>query len=148
MTTIFSKFRALSRAERTALLSALLMLPLFSIGLHVFGLPRFNAWLERAPIAARPYPTREQLARIATLIRMAGNRVPVASTCLTRSLLLGWWLRRRGVRGELRIGVRLSGGKFEAHAWLEYGGRPLNDSDDIAMAFAAFDEPLSYKSFS
>ncbi len=129
------------------LLTAALLLPIFWIALRVLGLPRLQAWLDRPLLAGRPSPLREELARIGTLVNIAGNHAPGPSTCLTRSLLLGWLLRRRGACGELRIGVRLNRGDFEAHAWVEYEGRPINDADDIALRFAPFTEPLSYKLF-
>jgi hypothetical protein len=47
-------------------------------------------------------------------------------------------LRRRGIAGDLRIGVRKEAGRFEAHAWVELGGRVLNDNEDVGERFAAF----------
>ena len=70
------------------------------------------------------------------------------SNCLTRSLLLVWLLRRRGVSTDLRIGVRLSQGNLEAHAWVEHEGSAINEASDIGARFAAFDAPLSYQLFS
>ena len=50
--------------------------------------------------------------------------VPTDSRCLMRSLVLLKLLTRRGIDGQLVIGVR-SGPPFEAHAWIETGGLPL-----------------------
>ena len=142
-----AKFRALSWPERKLLFDSMLLLPLFWIGLRVFGLLRFQGWLNRTAAIARPSPRREELAAMGALVNIAGSHVPWPSTCLTRSLLLGWLLRRRGVSSELRIGVRLDEGRLEAHAWVEYEGRPINDADDVAARFAPFNEPLSPKMF-
>jgi hypothetical protein len=51
------------------------------------------------------------------------------------------------VNSDLRIGVRLIEGRLEAHAWVEYQGKPINDTQDVSERFAAFDGPLSPKSF-
>lgn len=143
-----SKFRALSWSDQQVLLTSMLLLPLFWLGLRVAGLSRFQAWLNRSPILSAAPRSREELEAIGALVNTAGNQAPVRSTCLTRSLLLIWLLRRRGVRGELRLGVRLLDGRLEAHAWVEYEGNPLNDVRDVSERYAAFDGPLSPTSFS
>jgi hypothetical protein len=130
------------------LAEAMLFLPLFWIALRVLGLPRLCAWLSSSPTVVRRSPSNEELAAIATMVNIAGNHVPFPSTCLTRSLLLKWLLRRRGVDSDVRIGTRLTRGQFEAHAWVEHNGTPLNDQPDIATRFAAFDEPVSARLFS
>ena len=148
MSRKLSRFLALSLPERRVLLQAMLLLPLFWAGLRVLGLSRLHSWATHAPRAAgAPRPDVEPVT-IGALINSAGNHVPFPSTCLTRSLLLIWLLHRRGVRSELRIGVRTIDGRLDAHAWVEYAGRPLNDAQDVAERFAAFEGPLSPESFS
>ena len=148
MTSRLARFRALSWPEQRVVVVAMLLLPPFWIGLRVLGLSRFLTWLTRSPVVVRAPRSREELAAIGALVNVAGNHVPFPSTCLTRSLVLKWVLRCRGVDSELRIGVRLNEGTFEAHAWVEHEGQPLNDAQDIAARFAAFNEPLSDRLFS
>lgn len=148
MSTKLAKFRALSWPERKVLFAATLLLPMFWIGLRVFGLPRFQARLKRSSAVTQTARSDEDLCRIGALVNIAGNHVIFPSTCLTRSLLLDWLLYRRGVNSELRIGVRLVQGRLEAHAWVEFAGKPVNDTQDVAERFAAFDGPLSPESFS
>lgn len=100
----------------------MLLLPLFRAGLRVFGFARFQAWLDRSPLVAQIPPTFDEMAAIGRLVNIAANHAPGPATCLTRSLLLIWLLRRRGVSADLRIGVNLTQGKLEAHAWVEYAG--------------------------
>ena len=53
--------------------------------------------------------TREALAQARSAARMttiAANRGPYRATCLRRSLLLLWLLRRRGITASIRFGVR------------------------------------------
>jgi hypothetical protein len=70
--------------------------------------------------------------------RLVAAHWPAGDTCLRRCLLLGHRLRR--LDPVLRIGVRRdSAGAFEAHSWLEIGGRPL---DLDAAGFAALERPV------
>jgi hypothetical protein len=148
MPSKFARFRALSPSEQYVLVQAMLLLPVFWVGLRVFGLSRHVSWLGHSrPVKTRS-PASEDLAPIGALVNAAGNHSLFPSTCLTRSLFLTWLLRRRGVENDLRIGVRFNGGSFEAHAWVEHEGRPVNDASDVAARFAAFNEPVSYRSFS
>lgn len=143
-----AKFRGLAWPEQKVLLAAMLLLPLFWAGLRVLGLSRFQAWLGRSRLPAQSPPTFDEMATIGALVNIAANYAPGPATCLTRSLLLIWLLRRRGVSADLRIGVQLAQGKLDAHAWVEYAGKPINDAQDVAERFAAFNEPLSSESFS
>jgi hypothetical protein len=56
----------------------------------------------------------------------AARYVP-GGTCLAKSVALAWILRRNGVAATVRIGVR-TGGRFDAHAWVECEGAPINDA--------------------
>ena len=81
-------------------------------------------------------------------MNIATRHTPFRATCLSRSLLLGWLLRRRGVASDLRIGVRLTNGVLDAHAWVECSGVPVNDRPDIAAQFALFCDLVPLGSFS
>lgn len=136
-----AKFNALSWPERRTLLAAMAWLPLFWLGLRCFGLQRLQAWLQRPTAASAGSLTRAEIARMGALVNSAARWAPIPATCLTRSLLLGWMLRRRGVASQLRIGVRLVQGTLAAHAWVEYEGVPINDQPDVGQQFAAFETP-------
>jgi hypothetical protein len=56
---------------------------------------------------------------------------------------LWWMLRRQGIHGELHIGARKQGGRFEAHAWVELDGRILNDDVGVHQHYARFDAPIA-----
>ena len=141
-----AQLRALDRQERHVLFTAIALLPLFSLGLRAFGLVRFQSLLTRRPLPAQ-VPTAVDASLLAAQVNRAARHSPLAVSCLARSLLLGWMLRRRGIPGELRIGVRLAAGTIEAHAWIECGGVPINDRAAITEEFAAFDRPLLVTSF-
>ena len=137
-----AKFIALPWPERRTLLTAIVLLPLFWLGLHCFGLRRLQTWLQRPEPATATSLSMNEIVRIAALVNGAAALASIPATCLTRSLLLGWMLRRRGVASQLRIGVRMNQGKLDAHAWVEYAGVPINDQLDVGQRFAAFDEIL------
>jgi hypothetical protein len=58
-------------------------------------------------------------------------------------MTLWWMLRRDGVDGELHIGARKQGEKFEAHAWVELDGQVLNDGVEVHQHYARFDAPIA-----
>ena len=144
-----AQFGNLSGMQRRTLVAAWLWLPLFWIGLRTLGLDRFQSHLQRKPIAARQASPMQQndVRALAEAVNIAASHTPFHATCLTRSLLACWLLRRRGVSSELRIGVNLSSGSLKAHAWVECAGHPVNDRADIADEFKPFDSPPSMAAF-
>lgn len=132
---------ALSPGERGILLTSSVLLPLFWLALRVLGLKRFGALLVRRPLHAEPQAAIGARS-LAGLVNTAARHSPLAATCLTRSLLLVWLLRRRGIASDLRIGVRFVQGTLEAHAWVECDGVPVNDEARVAQDFAAFDKQI------
>ena len=139
-----AKLRALTPAERRLLIVSCGAAPLVTGGLALFGFRRVHAVMARWP---RPRNVRlrtandawERARSAARVVTIAAGRGPVRATCLRRSLLLWWLLRWDGIETILRVGVNRDGGSLHAHAWVEYGGRPLNDAEDIALRFPAFE---------
>ena len=134
-----SIYRALPEREQKVLLASLALLPLFWLGLRLAGLRRFQAWLDRSPVAQRTPLTHTEAAALGVAVNRAANHVFGPVTCLTRSLLLRWLLRRYGTTSDLCIGVRLEQGEFAAHAWVEKDGIPLNDRPEFAARYAIFE---------
>lgn len=136
------KWWALPRCERRWLMQAILLLPLLHIALAVLGLRRLQrvlAWLTPTTLQAA-VQIDQQVGMLARIVTLAAHHGPYRATCLRRSLLLWWWLRRSGIASELRIGVQRHGHHFAAHAWVEVGGVAVNDGEDVAERFAAFDQ--------
>lgn len=137
-------FRSLPAGEQRCYLSALLLLPLVDIGLRLSAWQRCQQWAERwakaGPVAGRNYPAPR---RMAWLVERAARHCPWPATCLRRSLLLWAFLLRSGVASELRLGFRNSDGKFEAHAWVEWNGLPLNDTPDVRTRYAVPEQALT-----
>ena len=152
MTTHFNRFlqfNTLSKVQQLTLLAAWAWLPLFWLGLRVLGLPRLQALLQRRPLAAEPASVLmlPEIQALGEAVNIAARQSPFPATCLTRSLLLGWLLRRRGVTSELHIGVRLTQGMLDAHAWVECDGVPVNDRPDVNAQFASFGDLIPLEAF-
>jgi hypothetical protein len=75
------------------------------------------------------------------MVKVAAARLPVPTSCLSRSVVLWALLRAQGVDATLRFGVRRAGEGIDAHAWVEYHDRPLNDADDVGRRFAVLTAP-------
>lgn len=135
------KWLALSWAERAIFLQSLLALPILALALRVAGFRRVYGFLLRSSPAAgahhRPV-SQQEVSGLARMVNAAANHGLVQATCLPRSLLAWWLLRRRGVISEIKIGVRVHQGQFEAHAWVQREGIVLNDRPDVGQRFAAF----------
>lgn len=110
------------------------------LSLRAMGLRRTQRWLG----LSRPVPPRAQpLAgttmagahRLAELAAIAGRRGPLNTTCLRQALAVQWWLRRRGLDPQLRIGARKVGDSLDAHAWVELDGTPLAQDELLHTAF-------------
>lgn len=78
----------------------------------------------------------KRLARIADAV---ADRMPFGGRCLQRSLVLIWLLRRRGIAGQMRIGVLKGADQMAAHAWVEVAGEPVNDTPGHCAAFVVFE---------
>jgi hypothetical protein len=139
----FLRYRALEPEARRLFWRALGLLLFISVSLRMRGfaatrdalqrkLP--HDYLEKAG-AAPPAEIVEQTCR---MVRAAAHYGTRRATCLEQSLALWYLLRKQHVAASLRIGVRKSARKFEAHAWVEHGGVPLNDAEEVHQHYAAF----------
>jgi len=148
------RFLKLSNVERRALITALFWLPFSAGGLRIVGYRRWHAWLTSdLPSPAGPGMTGVALNKESQdSVRLAARMVQAAAreglwsgTCLERSLVLWWMIRRQGLQAELKIGARKNEGSFEAHAWVEVDDVALNDSEQLHRHYEPFEasSPLS-----
>jgi len=120
------------------LAEAIVTLLAVQIGLHVVDFPRLLSWTRRTH-RRTPLPAH-QVRHVAWLVSIAGRLTPCR--CLARSLTLARVLGRRGVVTQMRIGVLTEGGTLQAHAWVEWTGRVLNDHPGNLQRFAPFDRSI------
>ena len=150
------RFSLLTAEARGIFLRAAVLLPVISASLRIRG---FRATQE---FLLRFLPLDRQASRdgdmacvqrdqdgtqlIARMVNAAVRHAWSAATCLEKSLALWWLLRRRRIPCELRIGARKTGGKFEAHAWVERGGVALNEPQQEHRHYATFDAAFPLQS--
>ena len=146
------RWRALTSTERKHLAQALLGLTWVALGTRWLG---FKAMHRRVTLSALVGGSLDTPCAVANAraiqrwVEVAARRGPIAGTCLTRSLTLLMLLKREGIPGDLRIGVRLDAGKLDAHAWVEVNGEPVNETPDVASRYAAYERtvPINSKGF-
>jgi hypothetical protein len=134
MINSWHKVKELSSWELWVLLQALCLLPLLVMGLRLKGFKSIHSTLaNRLPVGdvSIENNTLSQAYSIARMVREAAVHGFCSATCLPQSLLLWWFLRRRRIGGDLRFGVHKRETRFEAHAWVEVDGVPVNDTEDV-----------------
>lgn len=81
-----------------------------------------------------PLDRVDDARRVALAVNRAAEFGMFRPRCLVRSRALRKMLDDAGIQGALvRVGVRLSHGRFLAHAWVEYAGQVVGD-DPAAVA--------------
>ena len=90
-------------------------------------------WLAAAR-ASHPSPDHEQCARtLARRFEAARRLIPLNRHCLTDSLALLHFLRRRSLSASLLFGVKRH--PFAAHCWLQDDQMVLNDDSETVRGF-------------
>jgi len=69
------------------------------------------------------------------LVETIAGRHLTKITCLPRALTITRLLGRRGIRTDLKMGLRREADIVKGHAWVEYNQRPINDADDISTVY-------------
>ena len=136
------RWRTLSGAERRVFCQASLLLPGCRFALWWVSFQRLQSLISRLRPCARQ---RGAIAAtsVAAMVSSAAALSPLDYSCLHRSLALCWLLARRGVAGQLRIGVRQDENGFTAHAWVEIDGVPINDVPEVRARFTAFERDFA-----
>jgi hypothetical protein len=141
-------WRVLPWATRIRILQLWLQLPCCMLLLRTFGFNRLYTWLlHHSPPLDPSVPTpavMTEVRKLGHLTNLAARHHIVRPTCLHRSFLLWWLLRRRGLDARLQIGVRRTAdskaptAEIEAHAWVEMNGQVINDAAEVQSCFATF----------
>lgn len=127
----------LSPKEWLFFIEAWFWLLIFDIGLRTqpfSDLQAYAACLASQPKNS-PAQTRKLICALQTAIDHARYNHLYPMTCLRRALTLQKMLAQRGIASELKIGVRKEADQLSAHAWLEYQGKPLGESEQIVEKF-------------
>lgn len=140
------KLSALAPDEWRLLMAAPLALPLTALALRRWGLRRVQATLAVRRPRSRPEIVNESATarRIAWCVQVTAAYAPWPANCLQRSVVLWWFLLRRGIDSDLRIGVRRGDhGVLDFHAWIEHGGEVINDRPAMRAVYATFDRAIA-----
>jgi hypothetical protein len=134
------RLRALSAREHVLLAAAALVLPAMVGLLPLVGYGRIQRRLLRIPRggASLPADADARIASTVKIVDLVAARMPLRSACLSQSLALSALLRVQGIPAEVRLGVRPGDQPLDAHAWVEYRGRPLNETAEIVGSYTVF----------
>jgi hypothetical protein len=142
-------FSRLTKAERLLALEAAVGLAATWIALRTVGFRRWRRVLESPAIRKKSNApaTGVSTREIANVVRMeeaAARNLFFDTNCLEQSLVLWWLLQKRGVSADLLIGARKDADRFEAHAWVEFAGAPLNSTGEGHLHFVPFEEQITW----
>jgi hypothetical protein len=125
-------------------------LPVVAVSLRLRGLRATQATL-KAFLSKSGERNRQRKAdgtmakdasQVAGIVQAAARYGAMSPTCLEKSLALWWLLGRRGMTSSLRIGTRKTADGLEAHAWVEFDGKALNEANETRDRYAAFEGTL------
>jgi hypothetical protein len=136
------RFAALEPEARSCLLRSIWTAILVRVSFRLRGYARTRQSLASRLSDGEKRLVPERESEIVELhswaIRTTGEQVPGA-TCLVRSVALWWLLARHGIDSEIHFGVTKDAIDLEAHAWLEWNGRPLTDTEDPRERFTTLE---------
>ena len=135
------RFFALSGADRVALLSYGVRVPVYQLALIVMGYERFQRIFIPSQLSGRTPKSIEYAKHHGQLVNMAVGAIAGGDNCLLRSVILSRHLAKRGYAPEVIFGTRKDCSSFQAHSWVEVDGLVVNDRDDIALSHALFEAP-------
>lgn len=141
-----NKVGQLSWWERRLLFQSLLLLPLIHVALLVLGYFYLRGMMEKLlplksiDISSSEMENIKRARDIARIVSIAARHGIYKATCLRRSLLVWWFLRGQGIQSHICFGVRKMDRQLEAHAWVEYQGVVVNDSERVREAFQTLEE--------
>ena len=101
---------------------------------------------DRAPDATRgslphdtPHDSRAVIGHWRAAVDRALALLPGDTGCLVRATTLSRHLVAAGLDATVRIGVRRTGTRLDAHAWVEVDGRPVGEPASHVAGFLPLD---------
>lgn len=135
------KALSLSRGEWWLLTRAWVLLLLVDVALRsgMMSFRRLQKILApklRTLDKSQPEDARVAIRRLRRGVDIAARYHLYPMTCLRRSLVLQRLLGQQGIAADLQIGVRKEEENLNAHAWLEYHGQPIGESESISAHYS------------
>jgi hypothetical protein len=136
------------KRRKRLILEALLLPAVIWAAVRVVGVIRTMRFLRRWALSGRNSLSSESPVAIIAAARQAQiivrKNTGMGGTCLIRSLTLWALLLKSRLESNIQVGVRNTDGKIEGHAWVEYGGRPLNEHLSVVETYTQFADALSF----
>lgn len=129
------RFPAMQKAVDTCL--ALIGLACIDVALKLLGFPRVYRIVKAWPTRPSRGLEEETVLRVCAAVSNASFYYLRHSWCFARSIVTTCLLRLRGVEARLVIGCTKI--PFRSHAWVEVGGRIVNDRDDLKETYGVLD---------
>ncbi len=145
----FERYRRLDPEARKLFKRAAVLLPQIAVSLRIRGFKKTKDALQKKLLRSHPLQPLENERAVEAvewtcrMVRAAAHHGLLRPTCLVESLALWYLLQKQGISCNLRIGVRKASKKFEAHAWVEYAGTALNQTEEHHQHYAAFDSAFA-----
>ena len=135
----FDRLLGLNAVQWRALGASLFLVPAVQVSLQRKGFLVTARFLgrrsDRRPVA----PDVDLGRRLSEAVAIVAGRRLVGAPCLSRSLVVWFLLRRRGIDAEVVIGAEPpTDGVLPAHAWVEVDGVPVNDAPTVRDRFGSF----------
>lgn len=118
-------------------------------GIRLGGVARTQKWLRSwsaAPNVLTPVAgdTRRIISEALRAQRVVRRWSGVGGSCLVRSFTLWALLRKRGLETQIRIGMRKRKNATEGHAWVEYEGKPINETGAEVATYSVYHESIAF----
>ncbi|MGH9160818.1 MAG: lasso peptide biosynthesis B2 protein [Vicinamibacteraceae bacterium] len=121
-------------ANRLAILTGHVWLGLLAFDVaRLAGFARLHDWVRRYRVRECPKDAGLDAEDVVWAVEEACVWYVKRATCLQRSIVVTWLLRRHGFAAELVIGYRPI--PFESHAWVELNGLVVNDRQQYKKFF-------------
>src|SRR5687768_13770460 len=113
--TNLNKLTQLSGNDRSLLFQSVLLLPVIHLALILFGYYRLRWAMEKLiPLKSSDALVSEaeilgRAREVSRIVSIAAEYGLYKATCLRRSVLVWWFLRREGIQSQICFGVRMIG---------------------------------------
>lgn len=96
-----------------------------------------HTMVRRWKVARKNGAAPDALERVCRAVNYACIWYPKQALCLQRSFVTTYLLRRDGVDARMVLGAQKI--PFQAHAWVEVNGRPVNERSDVQGTYSIWD---------